>query len=99
MSNFRHPHILTLLGISFDFNMSFIIMELMEDGDLLSVLRSCRNSSVMPLMSLTQIESSQFKTSKIITTLLPFHRSIKNTADKLRFTPLRFALGGRSPSR
>ncbi|OQR70298.1 proto-oncogene tyrosine-protein kinase ROS-like [Tropilaelaps mercedesae] len=45
MSNFRHPHILTLLGISFDFNMSFIIMELMEDGDLLSVLRSCRNAS------------------------------------------------------
>ncbi|XP_028969015.1 proto-oncogene tyrosine-protein kinase ROS [Galendromus occidentalis] len=43
MSNFRHPHILQLLGISFDDDMSFIVMELMDGGDLLSVLRNCRN--------------------------------------------------------
>ena len=43
MSNFRHPHILQFMGISFDDDMSCIVMELMDGGDLLSVLRSCRS--------------------------------------------------------
>nr|AVT56263.1 sevenless [Boisea trivittata] len=42
MSNFRHPHILQLLGVCLDNDPHFIIMELMEGGDLLSYLRSNR---------------------------------------------------------
>lgn len=42
MSNFRHPHILQLLGVCLDNDPHFIIMELMEGGDLLSYLRSSR---------------------------------------------------------
>ncbi|XP_077540102.1 receptor protein-tyrosine kinase sevenless isoform X2 [Haemaphysalis longicornis] len=42
MSNFKHEHILRLLGISLDNSLHFIILELMEGGDLLSYLRSNR---------------------------------------------------------
>ncbi|XP_042904175.1 proto-oncogene tyrosine-protein kinase ROS isoform X2 [Parasteatoda tepidariorum] len=42
MSNFKHEHILQLLGVCFDNNANFIILELMEGGDLLSYLRSNR---------------------------------------------------------
>lgn len=42
MSNFKHPHILQLLGVCLDNDPHFIIMELMEGGDLLSYLRSNR---------------------------------------------------------
>ncbi|XP_071445601.1 proto-oncogene tyrosine-protein kinase ROS [Hetaerina americana] len=42
MSNFRHEHILQLLGVCLDNDPNFIIMELMESGDLLSYLRSSR---------------------------------------------------------
>lgn len=47
MSNFKHKHILQLLGICIDNNPHFIIMELMEGGDLLSYLRSNRSTSVL----------------------------------------------------
>ncbi len=55
MSNFKHKHILQLLGICIDNNPHFIIMELMEGGDLLSYLRSNRASSVGVIIA-TQIE-------------------------------------------
>lgn len=42
MSHFKHAHILQLLGVCLDNNPNFIIMELMEGGDLLSYLRSRR---------------------------------------------------------
>lgn len=42
MSNFKHEHILQLLGVCLDNDPNFIIMELMENGDLLSYLRSNR---------------------------------------------------------
>ncbi|KAK7868921.1 hypothetical protein R5R35_014230 [Gryllus longicercus] len=42
MSNFKHEHILQLLGVCLDNDPNFIIMELMESGDLLSYLRSSR---------------------------------------------------------
>ncbi|XP_014249043.1 proto-oncogene tyrosine-protein kinase ROS [Cimex lectularius] len=42
MSNFRHAHILQLLGVCLDNDPHFIIMELMEGGDLLSYLRASR---------------------------------------------------------
>ena len=46
MKNFQHEHILGLLGVCLDNDPQFIIMELMEGGDLLSFLRSCRATSV-----------------------------------------------------
>ncbi|XP_076304800.1 proto-oncogene tyrosine-protein kinase ROS-like [Tachypleus tridentatus] len=53
MSNFKHDHILSLLGVCLDNNPNFIILELMEGGDLLSYLRSSRNASVFGLQPLT----------------------------------------------
>lgn len=46
MSNFHHEHILSLLGVCLDNDPQFIILELMEGGDLLSFMRACRLSSV-----------------------------------------------------
>lgn len=42
MGNFKHAHILQLLGVCLDKDPNFIIMELMEGGDLLSYLRASR---------------------------------------------------------
>lgn len=47
MNNFKHKHILQMLGICTDNNPNFIIMELMEGGDLLSYLRSNRSLTVI----------------------------------------------------
>ncbi|KAI5646079.1 protein tyrosine kinase domain-containing protein [Phthorimaea operculella] len=44
MSNFKHEHILRLLGVCLDNDPNYIIMELMEGGDLLSYLRTSRSS-------------------------------------------------------
>ncbi|XP_038214357.1 proto-oncogene tyrosine-protein kinase ROS [Zerene cesonia] len=44
MSNFKHEHILRLLGVCLDNDPNYIIMELMEGGDLLSYLRAKRSS-------------------------------------------------------
>ena len=46
MSNFKHEHILQLLGVCLDNDPQFIILELMEGGDLLSYLRASRPSAV-----------------------------------------------------
>jgi len=46
MSHFKHAHILQLLGVCLDNDPNFIIMELMEAGDLLSFLRSRRPPGV-----------------------------------------------------
>lgn len=42
MSNFKHRHILGLIGVCFDTDAFYIIMELMQGGDLLSFLRRSR---------------------------------------------------------
>ncbi|XP_050308693.1 proto-oncogene tyrosine-protein kinase ROS isoform X2 [Anthonomus grandis grandis] len=42
MSHFKHEHILQLLGVCLDNDPHFIIMELMEGGDLLTYLRDSR---------------------------------------------------------
>ena len=52
MSNFRHAHILSLLGVCLDNDPQFIILELMEGGDLLSFMRACRLSSVSYLFTM-----------------------------------------------
>jgi len=46
MSNFKHEHIIQLLGVCLDNDPQFIILELMEGGDLLSYLRASRPSVV-----------------------------------------------------
>ncbi|KAG7298947.1 hypothetical protein JYU34_017413 [Plutella xylostella] len=46
MSNFKHSHILRLLGVCLDNDPHYIIMELMEGGDLLSYLRAKRSALV-----------------------------------------------------
>ncbi|XP_058444154.1 protein sevenless isoform X2 [Malaya genurostris] len=48
MSNFKHKHILKLIGICLDLDSLYIIMELMRGGDLLSYLRSNRPSPGNP---------------------------------------------------
>ncbi|CAK1555335.1 unnamed protein product [Leptosia nina] len=48
MSNFKHEHILRLLGVCLDNDPNYIIMELMEGGDLLSYLRAKRSSLGTP---------------------------------------------------
>ncbi|KAJ0183261.1 hypothetical protein K1T71_001237 [Dendrolimus kikuchii] len=47
MSNFKHEHILRLLGVCRDDDPHYIIMELMEGGDLLSYLRAKRSLLVI----------------------------------------------------
>lgn len=51
MSNFKHEHILRLLGVCLDNDPNYIIMELMEGGDLLSYLRAKRASLVSDFYS------------------------------------------------
>lgn len=46
MSHFKHEHILQLLGVCLDNDPQFIIMELMEGGDLLTYLRDSRGGLV-----------------------------------------------------
>ncbi|XP_032516846.2 proto-oncogene tyrosine-protein kinase ROS isoform X1 [Danaus plexippus] len=48
MSNFKHEHILRLLGVCLDNDPHYIVMELMEGGDLLSYLRAKRSSLYTP---------------------------------------------------
>lgn len=47
MSNFKHEHILRLIGVVFDLDTLYIIMELMQGGDLLSFLRQSRPTLVI----------------------------------------------------
>lgn len=51
MSNFKHEHILRLIGICFDMDALYIIMELMQGGDLLSYLRQSRPTDVCLTLS------------------------------------------------
>lgn len=53
MSNFKHSHILRLLGVCLDNDPHYIIMELMEGGDLLSYLRTKRSSLVSFILLFT----------------------------------------------
>ncbi|XP_055642898.1 proto-oncogene tyrosine-protein kinase ROS isoform X2 [Toxorhynchites rutilus septentrionalis] len=55
MSNFKHKHILKLIGVCLDHDSLYIIMELMQGGDLLSYLRSNRPTPGTP-SSLTLLD-------------------------------------------
>lgn len=41
-SKLRHPNIVKFLGISVDENSLYLLLELMEGGDLKSFVRECR---------------------------------------------------------
>lgn len=56
MSHFKHEHILQLLGVCLDNDPQFIIMELMQGGDLLTYLRSSRNPMVCFFAHLNLLE-------------------------------------------
>ena len=45
MANFEHENIVELIGICLDNDPNFLILELMEGGDLLTYLRICRPTS------------------------------------------------------
>ncbi|XP_045468365.1 proto-oncogene tyrosine-protein kinase ROS isoform X2 [Harmonia axyridis] len=56
MSHFKHEHILELLGVCLDNDPHFIIMELMQGGDLLTYLRSSRNPVAnTPMLTLIEL--------------------------------------------
>ncbi|TKR60741.1 hypothetical protein L596_027940 [Steinernema carpocapsae] len=48
MNNFDHPNIVRLLGVAFDSDPNFLIIELMEGGDLLAFLRASRPRHSLP---------------------------------------------------
>ncbi|CAG9539972.1 unnamed protein product [Cercopithifilaria johnstoni] len=48
MNSFDHPNIVKLLGVSLETEPYFLIIELMEGGDLLGFLRSSRPSDCLP---------------------------------------------------
>ncbi|XP_037079270.1 proto-oncogene tyrosine-protein kinase ROS-like [Pollicipes pollicipes] len=57
MCNFRHQHIISLLGVCLDNDPYFLLLELMEGGDLLSYLRANRgtDSDGAPFLSLNDL--------------------------------------------
>ncbi|NXN92109.1 ROS1 kinase, partial [Rhinopomastus cyanomelas] len=56
MSKFDHPHILKLLGVCLLNEPQYLILELMEGGDLLSYLRGARKQRLQrPLLTLTDL--------------------------------------------
>ncbi|XP_074649999.1 proto-oncogene tyrosine-protein kinase ROS-like [Tubulanus polymorphus] len=58
MSNFKHEHILRLLGVCLENDPQFIILELMQGGDLLSFLRVSRPTlNCAPLLTLPDLIS------------------------------------------
>ncbi|OPJ73139.1 proto-oncogene tyrosine-protein kinase ROS [Patagioenas fasciata monilis] len=56
MSKFDHPHILKLLGVCLLNEPQYLILELMEGGDLLSYLRGARKQKLWsPLLTVTDL--------------------------------------------
>lgn len=52
MNNFKHDHILRLLGVCLDHKPQLLILELMDGGDLLTFLRASRPSFVSMMLLL-----------------------------------------------
>ncbi|NWS95224.1 ROS1 kinase, partial [Mionectes macconnelli] len=56
MSKFDHPHILKLLGVCLLNEPQYLILELMEGGDLLNYLRGARKQKLQnPLLTMTDL--------------------------------------------
>ncbi|XP_065906520.1 proto-oncogene tyrosine-protein kinase ROS-like isoform X3 [Dysidea avara] len=60
MSNFSHPNVLPVLGVCLDSNPFFLILELMEAGDLLAFLRGARQENGPPLLTLPELVKIAF---------------------------------------
>lgn len=79
MSHFKHEHILQLLGVCLDNDPHFIIMELMEGGDLLTYLRDSRNVSVSFNLNKTlQINLIRIFPFTDFYTVTQSHRTVEN---------------------
>lgn len=82
MSNFKHDHILRLIGICLNKNESllYIVMELMEGGDLLSYLRNNRpranQSSSLKLLDLVSMISNVASGCRYLEEMHFVHRDI-----------------------
>ncbi|XP_064411290.1 proto-oncogene tyrosine-protein kinase ROS [Latimeria chalumnae] len=74
MSQFDHPHILKLLGVCLLNEPQYIILELMEGGDLLSYLRGARATVIRgPLLSVEDLLDICLDVSKGCTYLEKMH--------------------------
>uniref|UniRef100_A0AC35TS71 Protein kinase domain-containing protein n=1 Tax=Rhabditophanes sp. KR3021 TaxID=114890 RepID=A0AC35TS71_9BILA len=52
MNKYPHPNIVSLLGVVFEPTANFIVIELMEGGDLKTFLRECRPRSIDRIMNI-----------------------------------------------
>lgn len=66
MNNFKHDHILRLLGVSLDHDPQFLILELMDGGDLLTFLRASRPSFVNLTGFLSYLSAYNYKGLRLI---------------------------------
>uniref|UniRef100_A0A8D9DZJ2 receptor protein-tyrosine kinase n=2 Tax=Cacopsylla melanoneura TaxID=428564 RepID=A0A8D9DZJ2_9HEMI len=80
MSNFKHEHILRLIGVCLDNNPTLIIMDLMEGRDLLSYLRSHRptknDPSCLTLKDLLSLSVDVTKGCKYLEEMHFVHRDL-----------------------
>ncbi|XP_022081965.1 proto-oncogene tyrosine-protein kinase ROS-like [Acanthaster planci] len=80
MGNFHDKNILGLLGVCLDNDPQFIILELMEGGDLLSYLRGARGTSITPCrlspLDLTDIVIDVAKGCRYLESLKFVHRDL-----------------------
>lgn len=85
MSNFKHEHILRLIGVCFDMDALYIIMELMQGGDLLSYLRQSRPSRVSIVQSETFHQRKEHLEHRIIFRILLYFTENDVTINTPRF--------------
>ena len=76
MSKFKHPHILQLIGICLDNDPNFILLELMEAGDLASFLRKPVNRQRLTQADLCKISHDVSKGCAYLEEMHFVHRDI-----------------------
>ncbi len=76
MSKFKHAHILQLIGICLDNDPNFIILELMEAGDLASFLRKPLHRQRLTLADLVNISFDVVKGCAYLEEMHFVHRDL-----------------------
>ena len=76
MSKFKHAHILQLIGICLDNDPNFILLELMEAGDLASFLRKPSNRQRLTQADLCRISHDVSKGCAYLEEMHFVHRDI-----------------------